>query len=85
MSVEHYHKLCNQYMGRAVRIRTHDGRVHHGIIRHVDRRRVYLEPIRSNRNLGGFGYGYYGYGYGFGFGIALGAIAGIALASLFFW
>ena len=84
MSVEHYHQLCNQYMGRSVRITTQDGKVHHGIIRRVDRRNVYLEPIRSNRNLGGFGYGYYGFG-GFGFGIALGAIAGLALAPLFFW
>ncbi|RLL44881.1 hypothetical protein D8M04_08340 [Oceanobacillus piezotolerans] len=87
MSVGHYHTLCNRYRGRAVEIRTRDGRVHRGIIRHVDNRRVYLRPLGGGRNIRGFGYGYYGgYGYGgFGFGVALGAIATLALVPFFFW
>ncbi|GIN21860.1 MAG TPA: hypothetical protein DEO65_18075 [Bacillus bacterium] len=84
MSVEHYHSLCHRHMGRAVEIRTRDGRFHRGIIRHVSPHRVYLEPIGPRR--GGFGYGFGGFGYGwwgFGAGIALGFIAGISL--LWWW
>ncbi|WP_428912520.1 hypothetical protein [Niallia sp. Krafla_26] len=81
MSIGYYHGLCNRYRGRAVEIRTRDGRVHRGIIHRVGGNRVYLRPLGPRRNLGGFGYGYWG--WGFGAGIALGAIAGIAL--LGFW
>ncbi len=81
MSVGYYHGLCNKYMGRAVVVRTHDGRSHRGIIHRVTPNRVYLRPLGRGGNLGGFGYGY----YGFGWGIALGAVAGIALASLLWW
>ncbi|MFZ3579861.1 hypothetical protein [Virgibacillus sp. DJP39] len=98
MSVRHYHGLCERYRGKAVEIRTNNGGIHRGIIRHVDGNRVYLQPIRR-RNLGGFGYGYYrrprygygrygryGYGYGgFGAGIALGTIAALALLPAFYW
>lgn len=84
MTMGYYHGLCNKYRGRAVEIRTRDGRVHRGIIHHVSGNRVYLQPLRRGRNLGGFGYGYYG-GWGFGAGIALGAIAGLALLPFFFW
>jgi hypothetical protein len=88
MTMGYYHGLCNKYRGRAVEIRTRDGRVHRGIIQRVSGNRVYLQPLRRGRNMGGFGYGYYGGyygGWGFGTGIALGAIAGLALVSLFFW
>ncbi|WP_369813140.1 hypothetical protein [Virgibacillus halodenitrificans] len=60
MSVQHYHNLCQRYKGKAVEIRTHRGEVHRGVIRHVDRRRVYLEPLGGRRDLGGFGLGFYG-------------------------
>lgn len=89
MSFEYYHGLCHRHIGRAVEIRTRDGRIHRGIIRNVSRNRVYLHPLGRPRNLGGFGYGYgYGYGgwgWGFGAGIALGAIAAFAVLPLFFW
>jgi uncharacterized protein (TIGR01732 family) len=78
MSVEHYHGLCQKYRGRAVEIRTHNGRIHRGIIQHVDNNRVYLQPLGGPRNLGGLGYGGFGgiggYGYGLGgFGGGFGA------------
>ncbi|WP_053360789.1 hypothetical protein [Bacillus sp. FJAT-27251] len=85
MSIGYYHGLCNRYRGRAVVIRTRDGRVHRGIIHRVTGNRVYLQPMRGGRNLGGFGYGYYGGGWGFGWGIAIGAIVGISLASFLLW
>ncbi|PAE17739.1 hypothetical protein CHH91_02400 [Virgibacillus sp. 7505] len=95
MSVGQYRSLCQKYTGKAVEIRCYDGKVHRGIIQRVDRDRVYLQPMGRSRNLGGFGYGGYGNGYGggygrsfgrgfgFGVGVAFGAIAGIALLSLF--
>ena len=86
MSIGHYHGLCQKYRGRGVEIRTHDGRIHRGLIQQVSRSRVYLQPLGYSRNLGGFGYGYGGYGYGgWGWGIALGFIAALALLPLFFW
>jgi hypothetical protein len=85
MTLAHYHGLCNRYRGRAVEIRTRDGRVHRGIIHRVTGNRVYLQPLGRGRNLGGFRYGYGGFGWGFGWGIALGAIAGLALIPFFFW
>lgn len=87
----HFYHLCCRGIGRPVTIRTKDGRIHRGIITHVDRHQAYLRPIRPRRNLGGFGYGFYRprYGYyrpwyggynwaAFGWGIALGAIASLA-------
>ncbi|MEH7178339.1 hypothetical protein [Neobacillus vireti] len=85
MTMGNYYGLCNKYRGRAVVIRTRDGRVHNGIIHRVTPNRVYLQPLRRGRNLGGFGYGYYGYGWGAGWGIALGAIVGVSLAAAFLW
>lgn len=86
MSIEHYRGLCHRYRGRAVEIRTRDGRVHRGIIENVDGRMVYLRPFGGpRRNLGGYGYGF-GWGFGgFGFGVALGAITSLALLPWFFW
>ena len=84
MSVSHFHELCQRYRGRAVEVRTHDGRTHRGIIQHVSNNRVYIQPLGNQRNFGGFGYGYGGYG-GWGFGLALGSIAALALLPLFFW
>lgn len=86
MSAHQYYEACQKYMGRAVVIRTNDGRVHQGIIREVDRRKVYLEPLgNSGGKLGGYGYGFWGPGFGFGFGsgILLGSIVGLSL--LPFW
>ncbi|OLS33713.1 hypothetical protein [Bacillus sp. MRMR6] len=85
MSAGNYYALCQKYKGRAVEIRTRDGRVHRGIIQRVGMNQVYLQPIGRRRNLGGFGYGWYGGGWGFGWGVALGAIASLALLPFFFW
>lgn len=89
--VRKYYDLCNQHRGRPVVIRERNGQMHRGVIDRVDRNYVYLRPMRGGRGIGGFGYGYYG-GYGYGYGgrygwgrVALGAIAGFALASAFFW
>ncbi|MBY0221749.1 hypothetical protein [Sporosarcina aquimarina] len=83
-----FYEMCQRYHGRAVTVQTKDGGVYRGYIREVDRRQVVIEPIGRPRGLGGFGYGGFGirgYGYGGYQRIALGAIAGIALLSLFFW
>lgn len=95
-----YYNMCCQHVGKSVVIREKSGRVHRGIVDRVDRNYVYLRPMTRGRGIGGFGYGYYGYGggygggYGYGYGggygygwgrVALGAIAGFALASAFFW
>jgi hypothetical protein len=88
--------LCCRYEGKVVRINEHGGRVHMGRITRVSPNRVYIQPMGPRGGLGGYGYGFGGYGgyggfggyggYGYGgYGIALGAIAGIALAGLFFW
>ncbi|WP_246938510.1 hypothetical protein [Bacillus pinisoli] len=81
--------LCCRYQGKVVKINEHNGRVHYGRITRVSRNNVYLEPIGSRGGLGGYGYWGYGYGYGYGYGggyrVALGVIAGVALAGLFFW
>ena len=87
VSIGHYHTLCQRYIGRAVELRTRDGRIHRGIIQRVDNRRVYIRPLGNPRGLGGFGIDYYGgySGRGFVFGIALGALIGLALIPFFFW
>lgn len=82
MSIGHFHSLCHRYRGRAVEIRTRDGRIHRGIIHRVGGNRVFLHPLGPRRNLGGFGYGW---GWGFGLGVALGAITAIALIPFFLW
>jgi hypothetical protein len=80
------YNLCCQYHGKRVRIEERGGRVHYGEITRVDRRQVWILP---DRRFGGYGLGYWGYGgyggAGFGVGIALGTVAGIALAPLLFW
>jgi hypothetical protein len=92
MSNENYYNLCCRYQGRHVRIDDRRGNVHVGRISRVTRSHVFIQPTRhrGNNGYGGYGYGGYGgyygdYGYGEGYGLALGAITGIALASLFFW
>ncbi|WP_026694541.1 hypothetical protein [Peribacillus kribbensis] len=90
MSARFYNQ-CQSGIGRAVEIRTHNGRIHRGIITRVDRNRVFLRPLGgSPRNYGGYGYGGYGYGwggwgYGFGWGVALGAIAALAFIPFLFF
>lgn len=83
MPVNPYYHRCMECRGRPVRIRTKDGRVHHGIVERVTPTHVYLRPM--HRGLGGYGYGwgFGGFGLGFVSGIALGAIA--AFSPLFFW
>lgn len=79
-----YYQLCNRHRGKVVHITHRNGRRYTGRIRHVDRNFVYLEP--AGRGLGGLGYGWWGPWYpGFGYRVALGAIAGIAIAGLVFW
>ncbi len=90
-----HYDFCRQNVGRPVKIVTHDGQTHRGIIRKVNPSKVFLDPIDGNRGPGGYGIGYYGgYGIGyyggwgwggFGLGIALGAIATIAFLPFFFW
>lgn len=75
------YNLCKQYHGKMVCITDKQGKKHVGRITNVDRRMVYIQP---RGGFGGYGFGYWG-GGGFGYGIALGAIAGIALAGAFFW
>ncbi|GAB2568639.1 hypothetical protein [Gracilibacillus alcaliphilus] len=87
--MSHY-EFCKQHIGHPVKIVTRSGEVHRGVIKHVNRSRVFIDPLGSPRNLGGYGQGYYGYGgfgfgSGFGLGIALGAIASIAFLPFFFW
>lgn len=92
VSNSYYHQ-CQRGVGRAVEIRTKDGRTHRGVIHRVDNRMVYLRPLPERNYGGGYGYPYYGFGYGgwgwgwggFGFGLALGAIAGLAFLPFFFW
>lgn len=77
------YNLCCQYQGKRVRITDNKGCTHVGRITKVDNRMVWLMPD----DFGGYGLGFWGFGgfgTGFGFGIALGAITGIALASIFF-
>lgn len=91
MSVNNYYHQCSKGIGRCVRITTHDGKVHTGIIDRVTPSKVYLRPIGgSRRNYGGFGLGYYrggrGWGWGFGgaaFGFSLGLIAALAFIPFF--
>ena len=72
--------LCCKYHGKRVRITDNRGNVHVGRITNVDNRNVWLMPDRA-----GYGIGFWGFGEpGFGVGIALGAITGIVLASIFF-
>ena len=75
------YNVCKQYHSKMVCITDKQGRKHVGRITHVDKRMVYIQP---RGGFGGYGFGYWG-GGGFGYGIALGAIAGIALAGAFFW
>lgn len=83
MNQNELYNLCCKYHGKRVRIVDREGRVHHGEVTRVSRNMVWIRP---NEDLGGYGLGFFGFGgYGFGYGIALGAIAGIALATAFFW
>ena len=78
--------MCCKYQGKRVRITDKQNNVHVGRITKVDNRMVWLLPDNFDGHGLGWGYGGFGFrGSGFGIGIAIGAIAGIALASLFFW
>lgn len=77
------YNTCCQYHGKRVRIREKCGKMHVGTITRVDRGMVWIMPDRGMG--GGYGFGWGWGGGGFGYGIALGAIAGIALAGAFFW
>ncbi|MFD2444813.1 hypothetical protein ACFSO7_12640 [Bacillus sp. CGMCC 1.16607] len=85
-----YYDICCNGIGRAVEIRTTDGRFYRGVIERVSSNKVYLQTLGSSDRNGG--YGYDGYGYSRGFHSGSGFVAGIALgliASLifipFFW
>ncbi len=74
---------CCRYMGKRVHITEKSGRRHVGTITKVERNMVWIMP---DGDFGGYGIGYWGWGRsGLGIGIALGAIAGIALAGGFWW
>lgn len=86
MSIQKYHRLCQRGIGRAVEIRTRNGRVYRGVIDRVDESRVYLRRMSNRQLFGGFGYGWHGGygrwgGWGFGrafvFGIAIGVITSL--------
>lgn len=81
MNPQSAYNLCCKYQGKRVRITDNGGNMHVGRITRVDNRNVWLMP-----DAGGYGIGFWGFGagVGFGYGIALGAITGIALASVFF-
>lgn len=96
MSAKNFYNQCSKGVGRCVRIRTHSGEVHTGIIERVTPNKVYIRPIGGNRkNHGGFGYGYrrgnrpgWGWGWGWGFGaaavgVSLGLIAALAFIPFF--
>ena len=77
------YNVCCRHHGKRVRITCKDGKVHCGEITRVDRDQVWILP---DRQFGGYGLGFWGFRRrGFGFGIAIGFIAGIALAPLFFF
>ncbi|QHE51646.1 hypothetical protein [Pontibacillus sp. HMF3514] len=80
MSYDAMYQRCCRLQGRVVRLRCH-GRVHVGEVTRVTRSHVWIRPIGGPR---GLGYGFFGF-RGFGVPFALGAITGIALASVFFW
>ncbi|MFS1519343.1 hypothetical protein V1503_23185 [Bacillus sp. SCS-151] len=91
----HWYNMCRRYHGQVVQIDDHHGNRHVGRIVHLTPNKVYLQPAGPpSRGFGygprgGFGYGLYrpfgGFFPGLAVGIGLGAITGIALASLFFW
>lgn len=95
MSAKNFYNQCSKGVGRCVRIRTHSGEVHTGIIERVTPNKVYIRPIGGNRrNHGGFGYGYRrgnrpaGAGVGAGdgaaaIGVSLGLIAALAFIPFF--
>ncbi len=85
MSVEHLRRRCQNYVGRCVEIRTHDGNVHRGIVHGVGRDEVFIRPLGHRRGFGGYSFGF-GFGRrGFVTGFAFGAIATLALVPFFWW
>ncbi len=86
MTIDQAYKMCCKYKGRMVDITTRDGKVHRGIIQHVDHRKVYIQPADGRGGYGGFGWGFgWGFGPGLGIGIGLGTILGVAISRPFFW
>lgn len=74
--------LCCRHMGKRVCITEKSGRRHVGRITRVERDMIWIMPDGGR---GGYGIGFWGFGRrsGLGIGIAIGLIAGIALASAF--
>ena len=77
------YNICCQHHGKRVRITCKDGRVHVGHITRVDDRMVWIRPDHHGGYSWGWGWGWGG--PGLGYGIALGTIAGVALAGAFLW
>lgn len=83
MSPAEAYNVCCSNHGKRVKITCKDGKVHFGTITKIDRDQVWILP---DRQFGGYGLGFWGFRRpGFGVGIALGLIAGVALAPLFFF
>ncbi|WP_370621780.1 hypothetical protein [Bacillus sp. JCM 19034] len=74
-----YYDICCRYKGERVCITDKSGRKHVGTITHITPTHVYIKPDQDDYC--GYSYGFFGFGYP----IALGFIAGLALAPLFFW
>lgn len=51
---DHYYDLIQrEHMNQPVEIRMHDGTVHRGIVRNLDRTHVYIEPVDGVGGVGG--------------------------------
>ncbi|MGE7664635.1 hypothetical protein ACQKMN_02860 [Ureibacillus composti] len=73
--------LCCSFKGKRVCITDRNGRKHVGHITRIERDIVWIMP---DRDCGGYGVGYFRRDR-FGVGIAIGFIAGVVLAPLFFF
>lgn len=82
---QHFYDQCCNNVGRAVEITCHDGTVHRGIIRNVDRDQLWLGPLDEGHNGAYDGPGVFYYGYGGGWGLAWASIAALAFLPFFFW
>lgn len=73
MSYQMYH-LCRRYLGRSVLITCHCGTKYHGVLKHLDDEKAYILPYSSGLSEDGrfFAPALVG--------LALGTIAGLALA-----
>jgi hypothetical protein len=71
LSYQMYH-LCRRYLGRSVYINCHCGTRYHGVLKHVDDKKAYILPYSSGQEDRFFAPVLVG--------LALGTIAGLALA-----